>query len=485
MAEDGAGTPGKRLWGRLGFFRMLMPEALAGRLLILFVLGFAAIQGTNTMLLSDMRWYHRTLGIEEAAMRMTAWAKTLERLPKWERAAWIEDLAGIYAPENAKARALFGYHEQRPDLCRIDSGPARSFTASLERHFREAGMGTRFLVCPMGGNKLPHKDFPQPYMWTALELSDGTWAAVAHKRDHSPEGPWLHRTSGSIVVAVMALVVLALVLRFTGPLRRLAMGAEAFGKNPEFSKPLKEEGSVEVREVAQSFNRMRSRIIAHFEERDRVAAAMAHDLRTPLTRVRLRLERMHPEKERENLALDLSELELFVTRGLEYARSRGTTEEERILDCTAFVGSIVDDARDAGARVRFRLRGDGGDGEQDGTVPILVRARPSCLKRCVNNLLDNALAYGKNVEASVRAEKGAVVLEIADDGPGIPADKFDMVFMPYYRLEGSRNLDFGGLGLGLSIARNMAALCEGTVVLENRPEGGLLAKVVLRGVVQA
>lgn len=461
----------RELWRKL--YTTLYLDTLVARLLILFLLAFAVIQIANSVLLSELRMYHKKLGVQEAAMRMAVYARTLEMLPKAERQNYIDLLTHIYSDGRDATEDLFGLSDEKPDLKEIDSKPAHTYAAALKRNFRQAGMERNFIVQPIGGDQIPHKDYPVPYMVTAIELSDGTWATVAHRRDHGQEAPWIYRRAASMVIVVLALLAMGLVLHSTKPLRRLAAGAEAFGRSPEFSEPLSETGSREIREVSQSFNRMRERICATFEERDRIVAAMAHDLRTPLTRARLCLERMGPEKERESLAMDLSDLELFVTKGLEYARSRSSTEKQVLLDVLAFIESIVDDARDCGEQVCISI-------DSKVTGPLLVKVRPSCLKRCVNNLMSNALTYATKVEVRVQAQGNTIILEIADNGPGIPEDKLEQVFMPYYRLDVSRNASFGGLGLGLSIARNMAQLDGGTLSLYNSPKGGLVARIELK-----
>lgn len=455
--------------------RFLRLDTLLVRLLLVFLVGFAVIQAVNSALWHELRMYHRQLGIEEAAMRMVTYVRTLESLPAERRGAFVDMLRDVYGGEIGAAEAWFVYGDGAPPAVEDDRRPVRAYAAAVRGTLAAAGLERTVRVRALGGDRSPDPAHPVPHMVTCVELSDGTWMTVAHKRNQGMYGPALVRAQAGQTVAVILTCLLAVVLvvRSTRPLARLAAGAEAFGRSPELSGPMPEnEGTREIREVSTSFNRMRERICAEFEERDRIMAAMAHDLRTPLTRARLALERLHPERERRNLAMDLGDIELFVTRGLEYARSRGSTEKRVVMDVGAFLESLCDDLAADGRDVTF-VPGGANRG------PLLVKVGLSSLKRCVNNLLDNALAYGGRVRVSVDAAGDHVRIRVEDDGPGIPEDMLEKVFRPYFRLEGSRNASFGGLGLGLSIARNMAHHDRGTVELANGAEGGLVATVTL------
>lgn len=324
-------------------------------------------------------------------------------------------------------------------------------------------------------------------------LPQGARAQFAHAppvpplAQGSPAEVWTQRLMVLAESVIFAALVVALLLRVTLPLRRLGQEVEAFGQRPESSRPLPENGSREMREAAQSFNRMRQRICNQLEERDQMLAAMAHDLRTPLTRAQLRLSKVHPQEERDKIAANLEEIHQFIEKGLELATSLGASEDFVTLDATAFVQSLVDDAADTGQNAVFVYghspAGHAGSGEArstaDDAAPLLIRARPSCLKRCLNNLLSNALAYGDRAEVRVQGTADSVSIHIADHGPGIPEDMLEQVFTPYFRLESSRNRSFGGVGLGLTIARTMAAHNNARLTLTNRPEGGLVACCVL------
>ena len=276
-----------------------------------------------------------------------------------------------------------------------------------------------------------------------------------------------------IAEAMLALTSM-LLLRVTNPIRQLSGAAESFGKHPELSEPFPEKGVKELRDAAQSFNHMRERICGNLAERDRMIAAMAHDLRTPLTKLQLRLDRVEPETLRRKLQETVSDIRAIISQGLELARSLNTEETMTRLDMKAFLQSMVDDYADVGHKVIMV------DSRQTAADSVIVDARPLCLKRCLENLVSNACKYGGEAEVALSEEDGHIIVSISDNGPGIPEEMLERVFEPYFRLESSRNRSSGGSGLGLAIARNMALLNNGEIELRNRPGGGgLMARVIL------
>lgn len=304
----------------------------------------------------------------------------------------------------------------------------------------------------------------------AFRLSDGVWVSITHRGRLSGGMTYtLSLLVLSFEALLMVLVVLAVVHRVVRPLRALAMAAEKFGRDMDASRPLPEEGPSEVREAAQAFNRMRRRIHEAMGERTRILAAVSHDLRTPVTRMRLRMENVQPPELREKLLSDLDALQNIMNTSAELARCESNPERTVPTDMTAFLESIVEDRQDMGQSVTLR-------GQTDGSFPV----KPGALRRCVENLLDNALRYGGDAaELEVTETADSLTIAVLDAGPGIPEAFLHRVFEPFFRLEPSRNRNTGGSGLGLSIARAMARLNNGELTLENRPQGGLCARIRL------
>jgi signal transduction histidine kinase len=225
---------------------------------------------------------------------------------------------------------------------------------------------------------------------------------------------------------------------------------------------------VEVAETARAFNTMQRRIGRFVEDRARMLAAVSHDLKTPITRLRLRADLLDDEELGEKIRRDLDEMQAMVQETLDFMRGTDSQETTHPIDLMALLESLIEDAGEAGQGVRLT-----------GRIEQPYPGRPLALKRCIGNLLGNALRYGGEVEVLVQDSAQSVTLRIADRGPGIPPDTIDKVFEPFFRLEGSRGRDSGGTGLGLGIARNIARAHGGDLVLGNRPQGGLVAELKL------
>jgi signal transduction histidine kinase len=251
------------------------------------------------------------------------------------------------------------------------------------------------------------------------------------------------------------------------PLKRLAQAATELGNDIE-RPPLPERGAREIRQAAAAFNAMQSRIRHHIQQRAHILAAITHDLQTPMTRLRLRLEKVDDPDLKEKLASDLSAMQGMVREGLELARSMDSSEPLQRLDLDSLIDSVCADASDAGQDVAV-----GG-----GTRASLM-ARPLALRRCLTNLIDNAVKYGQQARVDTMRDGAQALIRIRDKGPGIPENEQEKVFEPFFRLEQSRSRDTGGTGLGLTIARNIAEQHGGTLRLRNHSEGGLEVILVL------
>jgi signal transduction histidine kinase len=213
---------------------------------------------------------------------------------------------------------------------------------------------------------------------------------------------------------------------------------------------------------------MQTRIRHHIQQRAHILAAITHDLQTPLTRLRLRLEKVDDPELREKLIGDMSAMQSMVREGLDLARSMNSAEPVQPLHLDSLIDSICADAADAGQAVTV-----------SGTTGVSLMARPVALRRCMTNLIDNAVKYGQCARVTAAVEGLFAVIRIKDNGPGIPEGEREKVFEPFYRLENSRSRETGGSGLGLTIALNIAEQHGGTLRLSNHPAGGLEAVLML------
>lgn len=268
-----------------------------------------------------------------------------------------------------------------------------------------------------------------------------------------------------LMVAVLTWFAVRLAM---APLKRMANAAEALGRDIR-SAPLETGGPPEVRRAAEAFNAMQERLLGHIEERTRFLAAVSHDLRSPITRLRLRTELLPDEQLKAGFRKNLGEMEEMVDATLSFMR--GGVDEDLCteVDLDGIVAEIGAAQAEQGAKVTL-----------SGTTGGPLAGFPQGLRRCIQNLVENALRYGGSAELVLRGDGSTVTVIVADRGPGIPEDKLEMVFEPFYRQEDSRNVASGGVGLGLSIARDIAVAHGGALWLRNRDGGGLEATVTFQ-----
>ena len=303
---------------------------------------------------------------------------------------------------------------------------------------------------------------------TEVQLRDGEWARFDTELPAAPQAlPWrLALTLAVLLASVLALSYVA-VRWVVRPLQQLTQAAQALGQDLN-RPPLPEEGPREVQQAARAFNTMQQRLAAFIDERTRMLTALSHDLKTPLTRMRLRADLLDDDEQRLRFESDLKEMEAMVTQTLEFMRGLGGNEPQQPVDMMALLAALQADNQAMGRSVVVEGRA---------TRPCV--GVPSLLKRALGNLVDNAVLYGGRATVRVEQTPDRLVLRILDDGPGIPEAELERIFEPFARLETSRSRATGGTGLGLGIARNIARTHGGDVVLHNRREGGLEARVTL------
>jgi signal transduction histidine kinase len=307
-----------------------------------------------------------------------------------------------------------------------------------------------------------------PRIFAQVQLRDGTWAAFDVRASELHTGtPWRLLATLAMLMAAVLLLSWFAVRLVTRPLKVLASAADELGRDL-YRPALPESGPAEVGQAARAFNTMQQRLVHMIEERMRLLTAMSHDLKTPITRMRLRTELLDDEALRGKFESDLLEMEAMVTQTLEFMRSLGSHEPEEPIDVTALLEQVRADNAAMGRSVTVNA----------GATRPFVGA-PRLLKRCIANLVDNAAIYGKSAEIQVDDGPATLEIRIRDHGPGIAERDLERVFEPFFRLEASRNRGTGGTGLGLSIARNIARAHRGDVVLRNAPGGGLEAILTL------
>ena len=427
---------------------MKWPRTLASRLALIFFTGLVLAYGLSFGLQAYERYISsRSMMLSNLEQDVATSVAILDRLPAAERAAWLPRL------------------ERRTYRYRLDQGLAGEAMPGSD-----PPMAADSIVKAIGSDyPLTFQEIPGPnaHFQAHLNLADGAPLTIDVTPTPVPVARWLPVVL-LIQLAVLLLCTWLAVRLAIGPLTRLARAVD----NLDPDKPgvqLDESGPREVRYAAVAFNALQARIAAHLKERMQLLAAISHDLQTPITRMKLRVEVMDDGVEKDKLWSDLGEMEHLVREGVAYARSMDTsTEAPCRVNLDAFLDSLVFDYQDSGARV-----------ERHGSSGSLLETRPHALRRVLVNLVDNALKFAGAAELEVCREDSATVIRVLDNGPGIPAGELDEVLKPFYRVEGSRNRSTGGTGLGLAIAHQLIQAMGGRLTLSNRDSGGLCAQIEL------
>ena len=305
-------------------------------------------------------------------------------------------------------------------------------------------------------------------------LSDGRWLLFRSDLESPPVDPVATKFSQVRFAAWLSLSILLGVFlstlaarRLVKPLSELTAAVERTGGSGD-APPLPPRGPREVRGTIEAFNRMQERLRRFNEDRTRMIAAMSHDLRTPLTRLRLRAELVEDQDQQQKMLRDLDMMGDMIESVLALARDDAKGEPRSLVDLSALVEGICEDASDAGEPVTF-----------SGPRGVTISCRPTALRRAISNLVDNAVKYGGSAAVTLSPETGRVVMTVDDEGPGIAPSEREKVFEPFYRIDSSRDPDTGGVGLGLSVTRSIIWEHGGEISLASRKGGGLSARLDL------
>lgn len=311
-------------------------------------------------------------------------------------------------------------------------------------------------------------DHPQARYLMLVQLSDDSWLSF-----NPPERSWGMSLGLRItVVVVLGLIATWLVAwlatrQLADPLQRFTSAARRFGGDLR-APPIALEGPHEIRQAITAFNTMQAQIQHFIAERTHMLASISHDLRAPLTRIRLRCEFLEDAELQHKLIRDTDEMQAMINSALDFFRDEALLEQATAFDLSELLQTVVDDYSDQGVAIGF-----------DGPAHLVYFGRPVGIKRVCINLLENAAKYGQNPSIVLTNSAHTVQIDISDEGPGIAEAELEKVFEPFYRLEPSRNRNSGGAGLGLASARAMVREHSGELTLSNRASGGLLARVVL------
>lgn len=448
--------------------RKVVPTSLIGQVALVIAIALLIAQAFNFALVFHERTRATRAQFEGPALaRLIGLAKHYSSLEDDQRAVLMKDLRWIH---------------HRVDAASIV--PANSSDGRLE-----AGLTANAVAVGLSirGARAAVREEP-PQQWTrqgtpaaslaperfgslllSVQLSDGRWFNA--QVPMAKPDPWLaFRLLGLALLLYLLLLggAVWIAARLTRPLKDLTEAADQYrgrGEAPQVNPA----GPADLRRAILAFNAMGARVGAMLQEKDRMLGAIGHDLRTPLASLRVRIESMDPDAEREAAIGKIEEMTAMLQDTLELARSGLTREPSRLVDLNALADTVVEEFRSLGHDVELSEEG------QD----LRAKVKPNLLRRALRNLIENGINYGGKVWVAVGAVDGDPRFDIADTGPGIPEHELEHVLEPFVRLESSRSRCTGGSGLGLALARNAVQAHNGTLQLSNRPGGGLLARIVL------
>lgn len=443
----------------------LWPRSLFGRLVLVLVVGLIVAQIIATFLsLHERDQALVTFSDQQFVQRDVDAVNLMQNLPAADRA----QVARILTDPRLTV-TLTSAADDPPGALPPDTNAA-GFQAKLRAQLPGHAVRGYMLHVPVprAERSAPFEVGYRTRSITLVQLADGGWLRMDYLRPLQLAG-WPYPLLVDIAVLLIAIILLSLIaVRWlTRPLSSLSVAANELGRDIR-RPPLPETGPAEVRHAAKAFNDMQTRLVRYIEDRTRLLTAISHDLKTPITRLRLRAELLEDDKLKAKFIHDLQDMEHMTNATLDFLRGLETSEAPQPMDLMALLETVQADAQETGQTVTL-------SGKLDGAFT----GRPQALKRCLENLVGNAVRYGQRAEISVLCDGHTITIRVRDAGPGIPEDQLEKVFEPYYRLEDSRSREHGGNGLGLGIARNIAALHGGSLTLRNHSEGGLEAVLKL------
>jgi signal transduction histidine kinase len=439
----------------------LLPRSIAGRFLTLL---FASI---IVLHLGSIGLYHLAL---KAELDITNDRRLAERLASVKRAI------ARAAPDRREelAHALSGgpleIHWSGGKSSPTRTGISTETLPLKEKLIAAAPELAENDIATAAAAPLPEHASATRFLLVSMQLDDGSWVEVTATRNIEPRTGLMQIALSTTMMVLGVLAVAAFFIRqLTRSLRSLADAANGLDPNVGTS-PIKEAGPSEVKALSIAFNDMQRRVRRLVDDRTQTLAAISHDLKTPITRMRLRSEEISDHELVRAIAADLTDMEAMLDSTLAFLRGDQLSEEKKPIDLGSLLETITTDLTDLGHDVTLVE-----------SAPVVVRGRHLALKRAFWNLTENAVKYGGCARVTLRPKPGGAVVLIDDDGPGIPDSENEAVLRPFYRIDDSRNRETGGVGLGLTVAHSIIKSHGGELVLSNRKDGGLSVTVTLPG----
>jgi signal transduction histidine kinase len=455
--------------------KRLLPKSLIGQLALVMALALLVAQAINFGIVFSERTRAVRTQIEGPAVaRFVGLAQRAAPMPAVQRPSLIDergrrrgrysfDAEPIVPAQSSDERITTRIRDQANDVG-LQIHDARAMVSD------DPPPPPRFGTNEPRDPGQPERDRISQTLRLSLQFQDGTWLNGRMFTPRPDPWIWLKLAASTLLIYFILLgAVVLIAIRLGRPLKDLTVAAKSFEGRGEAPK-VEERGPADVRRALVAFNAMSERVSAMLDEKDRMLGAIGHDMRTPLASLRIRAESMEPAAEREKVIETLEEMGAMLEETLALARAGRATEAVRPVDLNALADAVVEEFVTLGQPVEM-LAGD----------RLVAEVQPNLLRRALRNLIENAVRHAGNATVSVRAAGEWVAIEVADNGTGIPEAELANVMEPFVRLEASRNRETGGSGLGLTLARSAAQAHRGRLELENRPEGGLIARIFLPG----
>lgn len=438
----------------MSWIKRFLPRTLMGRSLLIIVTPLVLLQVIAATVFYERHWDTVTRRLASSLAGDVALIVTYaEDYPDKTHRQWISNMA-------AASMAIYVRFEPRAKLANVQPPPMPDALDRILIPLLEERIQHPFNIANIDTTEVDRD------IVIRVQLPDGVLVTTTtRKRLFSPTTTifvlWM--VGSSLVLLAIATLFMRNQVR---PIRRLAAAANSFGKGRDVQN-FRPAGAAEVRQAALAFIEMRNRIKRQIEQRTEMLAGVSHDLRTPLTRMKLQLAMLGENPEIDELKADVAEMEKMIDGYLAFARGEGAAAPEP-ANIGAVLEQVVASARKEGARIDLHT-------EEQLVVPVRLDA----FKRCLMNLISNAVRYGKHVQVRAGRREDSIEILVEDDGPGIPPDQREAVFRPFFRLDPSRNVETGGVGLGLTIARDVMHRHGGELLLDDSPLGGLRARLRL------
>ena len=457
--------------------RKFLPKSLIGQLALVMALALLVAQAINFgIVFSERTRAVRTQVEGPAVARFIAFAQRAAPLPGAQRPSLIE--------ERGRRRGRYSFDA---DSIVPAQGSDERITARIRDQASDVGLQLRDARAMISDDPAPRPRFEpgdapragrdrgppdgvrmSQTLRLSVQFADGAWLNARMFTPRPDPWIWLKLAASTLLIYLILLgAVVLIALRLGRPLKDLTAAAKSFEGRGE-APQVEERGPADVRRALVAFNAMSERVSAMLDEKDRMLGAIGHDMRTPLASLRIRVESMEPAAEREKVIETIEEMTALLEETLALARAGRATEAVRPIDLHALADAVVEEFVTLGQPVEMQA------GER-----LVAEVQSNLLRRALRNLIENAVRHAGSASVSVRAMGDKVAFEVADDGPGIPEAELVNVVEPFVRLEGSRNRETGGSGLGLTLARSAAQAHRGSLELVNRPEGGLLARILV------